>query len=122
VWPDAFLLRPATKEKPEEDYLSSDYFEHFSGTAEQILEQCRSACKIVNIKNDDQLAQLNVGKMKEQGDKRKLNIKVLHQGTKSRPSYAGVYGLPSPTQESEALAVAQLIAEFAVNDVFLCKA
>jgi hypothetical protein len=80
VYPEAFLLRPANpplRPKPE-DYLSCNYYEHFLGTAAEMM---KSSCLALSFqpKPLDAMARLNVGRIKECFKKHSVSVRVTHE-------------------------------------------
>jgi hypothetical protein len=93
VYPYAFSLRPADSKFPEEKWLSGLYYEFFDGTHAEKMCAC---CHFIPIemKKKDALCRMNIGKIKEQGQKRSRSLRVMHQPEKDSLGYAAVHGLP----------------------------
>jgi hypothetical protein len=93
VQPGLFHLRPPAAERDQEKYLSASYYEFFAGNAASKLRAC---CKAIPFspKKSDGMVRLNVGKVKEQGSKRSIKLRVTHEGKKASPSYSAIRGVP----------------------------
>jgi hypothetical protein len=76
VHAEAFVLRPADAKFPEEKWLSGLYYEFFDGTHAEKMCAC---CHFIPIemKGKDALCRMNVGAIKEQGQRRKRAPKLL---------------------------------------------
>ena len=55
----------------------------------------------LEMKKKDALCRMPVASIKEQGQKRSRNLRVLHQPEKDSPGYAGIHGLPKATDEPD---------------------
>jgi hypothetical protein len=115
VFPAAFLLRPADGQFPLEKWLSGQYYEFFDGSHQERLCAC---CHFIQIemKKKDALCRLNIGDIKNAGQKRSKTLRVLHQPDEGEPAYAGLHGLPKSgeMQDDELLA---LLAELAFIEI-----
>ncbi len=115
VWPEAFELRAADAKFPEEEkWLSGQYYEFLDGTHQEKLCAC---CHFIHIemKKKDALCRMNIGKIKEQGQKRSKSLRVQHQPDPLSPAYAGLHGLPKAS-ESKDDELLSLLAKLAVVD------
>jgi hypothetical protein len=115
IFPEAFLLRPANPPlRPEpEIYLSTSYYEHYSGTPQQMMAQCCAALAFVP-KNGDSMARLNAGLLREVFKKQKTGVRVTHEGKRSNPGYAAI----RPAKVDQAIAA--MIAGMAVVEIADC--
>ena len=110
VHAEAFVLRPADAKFPEEKWLSGLYYEFFDGTHAEKMCAC---CHFIPIemKRKDALCRMNVGAIKEQGQRRTRSLRVMHQPEKDSLGYAAIHGLPrssDPPDDELALLLATL--------------
>jgi hypothetical protein len=123
VYPEAFELRAAGK-YPEEKWLSGQYYEFYEGTHDEKLCAC---CHFTDIemKRKDALCRMNVGKIKEQGQKRSKALRVQHQpepaaqGDIGSPGYSGLHGLPkaSEPKDDELLSLLAKLATIEITEI-----
>lgn len=93
VHPELFALRGPTQDKPQEKYLSAVHYEHATDAANR-MKAC-VGCLRITPKPKDGLARINIGLMKQQGEKRKRKLRA-EKGYDGRPiSYAAILGLPT---------------------------
>ncbi len=90
VNPQFFELRP----KKNEDYLSCDWVDFFSGSEDKKLAGVRKALKsrMPGGGKEARIAVMGVSLLKECGIKRDHKIRVLQK--KNSSSYSGISGLP----------------------------
>ena len=95
VFPDFFHLRdanPPVRLQPEK-YLSAVYFE-VSGASDQ-ARWLNSKASLFKAGKGEAYARLNAGRMKAQGVKVNIPLRVTHEPTATTPNYATIRGLPS---------------------------
>jgi hypothetical protein len=94
VFPELFHLRPPTNEFPQETTLSAVYFEFFDG--DHKMKSCHSSIAVaLTPKPKDALVRLNVGLIKDQGEKRSRQLRVTHEPDEpASPAYSVVRGIP----------------------------
>jgi hypothetical protein len=89
IHPDAFRLRPPTKERPKpETYLSAVYYEYFGGQPKQ-MKACCGALPFAP-KKLDAIARLNVQKIKATFQNKRVAIRVTSEPDGHSPSYAAI--------------------------------
>jgi hypothetical protein len=111
VFPELFHLRPASDTRQQETYLSSVYYEFFEGDP---VARMRSCCDAIPLKPKpkDGLVRLNVGRVKEQGQKVRKQLRVTHEGKAGSPAYAAIRGIPErPDDELSSLLATLAIIE-----------
>jgi hypothetical protein len=109
---EVFALRKAIKEK----YLSTCWFEFFTGTPDAKLLAVKRALENSGrqLKPKDALVVLNVGHAVAAGKTRSANIRIYHQPSASNPAYSGIWGLGDDPELRQLLAggsVATPVAE-----------
>ena len=98
VFPELFHLRAATEKFPADKSLSGAYFEFFSGDSRSRMIGCKEAMPL-EMRKRDCLARLNAGKIREQGIKVSIQLRVLHEYSVECPAYAGIHGVPKKPNE-----------------------
>jgi hypothetical protein len=96
VFPELFHLRPPANDFPQETTLSAVYFEFFDGDHNLKMKSCHSSIAIgLAPKPKDALVRLNVGLIKDQGEKRSRQLRVTHEPDEpASPAYSVVRGIP----------------------------
>lgn len=89
--PAAFNLRPANPPvRPEaEKYLSCTYYEHFVGSAAEMMKRCCQALSF-RPKENDGMIRLNVAKIKTCFQKYSTPVRITHEPKPASPSYAAI--------------------------------
>jgi hypothetical protein len=118
IFPEAFALKAAGDRFPEEKWLSGLYYEFFDGTPD---EQMCACCHFIplEMKKKDSLCRMPVGAIKEQGNKRSRNLRVLHQPETDSPGYASIHGLPkaSDAPDDELLLLLSTLAVIETREI-----
>jgi hypothetical protein len=100
VHPDFFNRRPP---KPPattpEKYLSALYFEMAGADDTARWIACRAAVPLANTTKHDALVLLHVGRIKAQGAKRKVKLRVTWEHKPAVPLKAAIHGVPYPPDE-----------------------
>jgi hypothetical protein len=113
-FPQAFELRPATPTRQAESYLSASWLEYFAG--DRIVQLRATLAEMrsypLDIRAKDALAVANVGRIKEAGQTRDMNLRVLHEPRlPNAPAYAAIRGLRRDDAEILVLLTAAEVAE-----------
>jgi hypothetical protein len=96
VQPEAFALRPPSKDRDQETYLSAVHYEHFEG---HHLARMKSCCEATPLqpKPEDRLLLISAGLLRKHGTYDRCKVRALHMPKADRKSYAGIHGLPIET-------------------------
>lgn len=114
-YPNAFHLRPASKDFPEpEKTLSGVYYEWFQGND---IEKMRASCHFIPItmKGKDALLRLNAGKIRAQGIMQSVKLRVTHEPAQDCPPYSAIRGMPQKPDDKLCLLLSSLTIVDAVE-------
>jgi hypothetical protein len=114
VFPELFHLRSPRADFPQETTLSAVYFEFFDGDKQSRMRSCHSSISVgLTPKPKDGLVRLNVGLVKDQGEKRSRQLRVTHEPDEPiSPAYSVIRGIPiTPDDELNLLLATLAIVE-----------
>jgi hypothetical protein len=110
---NAFSLRP------EEDYLSTNWLEFYSGDrAIQMLETVRLTRKVRDVGKKSAFAYGVAGEIRKTCEKRKHQIRIVHAADGDNISHAEVRRFPRDDLELEEMLSASSWSRFALNTDF----